>query len=71
MKIRRLTLTLPARMKDTAHHDARAIAEAVAQGLHKNGGQTVPITLQGHGQTASVLATRAAAKLPTGGKNGG
>lgn len=71
MKIRRLTLTLPARMKHTAQYDARAIAEAVGRALHDNPGQAGPITLQGHGQTGTVLATRAASALPTGGKHGG
>jgi hypothetical protein len=70
MKIRRLTLTLPARMKATAHHDARTIAEAVANALHDNGGQTGPVTLPGHGHSSTVLASRAAAALPTGGKHG-
>lgn len=71
MKIRRITLALPARMKNTAHHDARAIAEAVARALHDNGGQSGPITLQGHGHSSAVLATRAAAAVPKGGKHGG
>jgi predicted esterase len=71
MKIRHLTLTLPARMKNTAHHDARTIAEAVGRALHDNGGQTGPITLQGYGQGASILATRAASALPKGGQHGG
>lgn len=70
MKIRRLTLTLPARMKHTAQHDARAIAEAVGAALHDNGGQTGPVTLHGQGQTGTVLAQRAAAALPPGGKHG-
>jgi hypothetical protein len=71
MKIRRLTLTLPARMKNTAHHDARTIAEAVGRALYDNGGQTGPITLQGRGQAGNILATRAASALPKGDKHGG
>ncbi len=71
MKIRRLTLRLPARMKATAHHDARVIAEAVGKALYENGGQASPVQLNGHGQAGSVLATRAAASLAKGGKHGG
>ncbi len=66
MRIKRLTLTLPARMKDTAHHDARAIADAVARQVHKNGGQVAAVSLRGHGHTGSVLAQRVGAALPKG-----
>lgn len=71
MRIRRLRLSLPARMKATAHHDARAIGEAVAQALHDNGGQATTVTLSGHGQNSTVIATRVASALPPGGKHGG
>ena len=64
MHIRRLTITLPARMKHTAHHDARAIAEAVAQALHANGGEVRDITVPGRGQSGLTLATRVGAALP-------
>lgn len=70
MRVRRLTLVLPARMKHTAHHDARAIAEALGRALHDNGGQSGPVRLPGHGHNATVLATRVAAALPRGGRNG-
>ncbi len=70
MRIRRLTLALPARLKDTAHHDARLIAEALARELHSR--DTVPdrVQIAGHGQTGAVLAQRVALALPKGGRNG-
>ena len=70
MRIRRVTLTLPARMKGTAAHDARAIGEALGRALHDSGGETTSITLEGHGQSGSVLAVRVAAAGPRGGQHG-
>jgi len=70
MRLRRLTLKLPASMKNTAHHDARAIAQALANQLHKNGGQVSNVTLNRHGQSAATLAHRVASALPKGGSNG-
>jgi hypothetical protein len=64
MQIKRLTITLPARLKNTAHHDARAIAEAMAQALYNNGGQVSELTVLGHGQNGLALAQRVGAKLP-------
>lgn len=70
MRLRRLTLKLPASMKDTAHHDARAIAQSIALQLHKNGGAASDVTLQGHGQSAALLAQRVAGMMPKGSNNG-
>ncbi len=64
MHIRRLTITLPARMKHGAHHEARAIGEAIAQALHANGGEARDIALPGHGQSGLTLAARVGAALP-------
>ncbi|MBK0327771.1 hypothetical protein I5535_10750 [Rhodobacteraceae bacterium F11138] len=70
MRIHRLTLTLPARLKDTAHHDARRIAEALAQELHARDSAPDKIQISGQGQTGAVLAQRVALALPKGGHNG-
>ncbi|WP_238366287.1 hypothetical protein [Mesobacterium pallidum] len=74
MKIRRLTLTLPAHMRGTAEHDARAIAEALGRALTEKGAAQSsnlgPITLQAHGQMGPVLATRVA-QAAKGGRHGG
>ncbi len=70
MRLRRLTLTLPARMKDTAHHDARRIAEALARELHGRDAAPGRVTIAGHGQTGAALAQRVALALPKGGRHG-
>lgn len=66
MRIRRLQITLPARMKDTAHHDARALAEAVAQATWKTGGIDAPVTLAGQGHSGALLAQRVGLALSKG-----
>lgn len=70
MRIRRLQITLPARLRDTAHHDARAIAEAAAQALWENGGQAGTVTLAGQGQRGALLAQRVGLALPRGTRGG-
>ncbi|SFT86746.1 hypothetical protein [Sedimentitalea nanhaiensis] len=70
MRIRRLTLTLPAHLKDTAQHDARRIAEALAQEAYQTGACPPSIAIAGHGQTGAVLAQRVALAMPKGGRNG-
>lgn len=73
IRIRRLRLVLPARLRATAAADARRIAEAVAQAVHQSGRQAsagrtgaveLPaIHLQGAGRPAAVLANEAAARV--------
>lgn len=65
MRIRRVTLTLPAHMKDTAAHDARRIAEALAHEAYRQGACPPSIAIDGHGQTGAVLAQRVALAVPT------
>ena len=64
MRIKRLTITLPPRMKHTAQHDARAIGEAMAQALYAGGGQVSEVTVPGHGQNGLALAQRVSAAIP-------
>lgn len=70
MRIRRIQITLPARLKDSAQHEARAIAGAAAQALWDNGGQAAPVTLAGQGQRGALLAQRVALALPRAPKGG-
>ncbi|WP_281857226.1 hypothetical protein [Litoreibacter halocynthiae] len=70
MKLKRLTVKLPASMTATASHDARAIAEAVGQALAKGAQPNGPITIQSHGQRGAVLASQVTSGLK-GGRNGG
>ncbi len=55
MKIKRLRITLPARMKATAHHDARLIAERLAERIHQTGSDQRDFTVTGRGQSANTL----------------
>jgi hypothetical protein len=68
--LRRLRLTLPAAMAGTAEHEARRIAEALAQRLHDNGGHASTVQLDRQGQSGAQLADRVAAALPKGGRHG-
>ncbi|MEP3846887.1 MAG: hypothetical protein ABJM43_16240 [Paracoccaceae bacterium] len=70
INVRRISLRLPASMKNTAEHDARKIAEAMGYRLSENGGQAVSVQIDGHGQSGAQLATRAAMSLPQRGRNG-
>jgi len=55
MKIKRLRITLPSRMKHTAHHDARLIAERLATQIYQTGSDQREFTVTGKGQTANTL----------------
>lgn len=56
MRVKRLQITLPAHLRHTATHDARAIAEAVGRAIHQNGGHAESVEIQGHNLTGPVLA---------------
>lgn len=71
MKIKRLRLVLPARMKHTAHHDARLIAERLAERLHQTGSDQREITLSGQGQDAATLGLRVSQSIRGKGGNHG
>lgn len=73
MIIRRLTLTLPARLRPAAAQDARTIAEAVARALPEAASarpDTLRVVVEGRGQSAAALAAAAAAGLAGGGRHG-
>lgn len=60
MIIRRIKISLPARLKHTAAHEARMIAEAVARSAHANQGKgTLSVRLPGNGETGAPIALRA------------
>ncbi|MEP3346263.1 MAG: hypothetical protein ABJN34_00170 [Litoreibacter sp.] len=69
MKLKRLTLKLPASMANTAPHDARAIAQAVGEALAKGASPDGPVHINSHGQNGSVLASQVGAGLK-GGRHG-
>jgi hypothetical protein len=66
MKLKRLTVKLPASMAATASHDARAIAEAVGQALAKGAQPSGPVSISSHGQRGSVLASQVTSGLKGG-----
>ena len=76
MIIRRITLTLPATMRHSAEHDARAIAEALAHALSARGGPAkISLELPYQGRSGPVLGVAlagqmATAQMPTGGRHG-
>jgi hypothetical protein len=68
-RIRRIRITLPARLRDTAGFDARAIAEAAGRALAE-GGDIRNVTLPGNGAPTGQLAVRVAQSFK-GGRHGG
>lgn len=61
MRIRRLTLTLPPRMRGTAQQDARRLAEGLARSLQARGetlpADTLSVTVPSEGRPAAHLET--------------
>ncbi|MEM6635160.1 MAG: hypothetical protein AAF667_04645 [Pseudomonadota bacterium] len=71
MIVRRIKISLPARLKQSAAADARMIAEAIAQATHaKQASGHLSLRLPGNGEAGAPIALRAglAAK---GGRHGG
>ncbi|WP_147127628.1 hypothetical protein [Shimia ponticola] len=62
MRIKRLKLTLPAHLANTAGHDARAIGEAIAQEIAKGG--TPPTQITAKGQTGAQIAQSVTMQMP-------
>lgn len=72
MKIKRVTIQLPAHLANTAPHDARKIADAVGRALvgQSQNASHLSVNLQGNGQTGAMLAYQTGAQLSKGGRNG-
>ncbi|MGX9357431.1 hypothetical protein ACS3SW_20310 [Roseobacteraceae bacterium S113] len=69
MKITRLSLTLPAHLAGTAHHDARQIAEAMAREIAR--GATPPAQITAQGRTGAQIAQSITAQMPRSPSKGG
>lgn len=69
MRIRRLRIALPARLRPTAERDARLIAEAAARQLAAGPRDGLPrrIAVAGAGATGHALAQRVEVALRGGG----
>jgi hypothetical protein len=70
VRIRRIRLVLPARMRATAAHDARAIAEAAGEALTKGRAAPGRIEVPGRGLTGVVLAGQVGLAVKAGGRHG-
>jgi len=71
MRIRRIRLVLPARMKPRAGAEARLIAEAAAEALSNGGAVNGPLIVQGAGRSGATLATEVSARIATAGPTKG
>lgn len=71
MRIRRLTLTLPPRLAGTAPHDARMIAQAIAEKLGPEASPRIALDLAGNGAPGAALAQQIGARIApkTGGRS--
>ncbi len=68
MRIRRLSLVLPASHKRTAAHDARQIAEAVGKAVRETrAAPLAPISIDARGRNAASLALEASGRIRTAG----
>ncbi|MEM7236596.1 MAG: hypothetical protein AAF501_02050 [Pseudomonadota bacterium] len=70
MHIRKVTITLPPRLRSTAARDARLIAEALSERLGPETGATLDINIPGHGRSGPVLAQQVAIRAPGRGGRG-
>ena len=70
MKVKRLTLRLPAHMKAVAQSEARQIAEALGRELAKGTRPEGSVTVQSHGHRGVVLGAQVASGVK-GGRHGG
>lgn len=71
MIIRRISLKLPASMRGTAEHDARAIAEALATGLTQRGAASkISLAMPAQGRSGPVLGAALAGQIRHGDSHG-
>ena len=72
MIIHRISLSLPATMRGTAEHDARAIAEALTRALHTSTDAPphISLAMPQAGRSGVVLGAALAGQLTKGGSHG-
>lgn len=70
MRIRRMTIRLPARLRGTAEHDARRIAQAVAERMGGDLPQRMSVDVKGQGASGHALAQAVGRRVSTLGKGG-
>ena len=63
MRIKRMTITLPARLARTAENQARLIAQAAAERLGDDSASNLRLDVEGRGASGYSLASNVAARL--------
>lgn len=71
MRIRRITVTLPARLAPVAEHEARRIAQAAAEQLSGAAPKTLRVELDGRGASGHGLAAMVGHGIASAGKGRG
>ena len=70
MRIRRMTIRLPARLRGLAEHEARRIAQAVAERLGGDVPQRMSVDVKGQGTSGYALAQAVGRRVSTLNKGG-
>ena len=70
MRIRRLTVRLPARLRGTAEHEARRIAQAVAERLDGEQPKQLRVDVSAPGASGHGLADAVGRRVAALGKGG-
>jgi acetyl-CoA carboxylase alpha subunit len=63
MRIKRLTITLPNRLRGSAEQQARQIAQAVAEQVDTKTSHQLSVELDGHGASGPALANAVGSRL--------
>ena len=71
MRIRRMTITLPPRLRRTAEREARLIAQEAAERLAKGAPDPVVVEVAGGGASGHALAAAVGRRLSVLGKGRG
>ena len=71
MRIRRMTIRLPARLRGTAEQEARHIAQAVTEQFQGDAGKRVRIDVSAPGASGHGLAQAVGRRVAMLGKGGG
>lgn len=70
MRIRRLTIQLPARLRGSAEQEARRIAQELAERLSSDAPKRISVEVGGQGMSGHALAQAVGSRIPGRGKGG-
>jgi acetyl-CoA carboxylase alpha subunit len=65
-----MTIRLPARLRGAAEHEARRIAQAVAERMRTDAPQRMSVAVKGQGTSGHALAQAVGRRVSTLGKGG-